>query len=239
MRVLVILTFLLFWSDHSFGQPTPKLEIHHLAGDFYVYKTFSMYKGSRISANGLYLVTQQGVVLVDSPWDTTQFQPLLDTIKSRHSKDVVMCIATHFHEDRTAGLEYYRQLGIKTYTTKRTDELSKTRGMSRAQFLIANDTTFKIGNYSFETFYPGPGHAPDNIVLWFGKDKILYGGCLVKSTEDETLGNLGDASITEYATTIKNVQRKYRNPRFVIPGHNDWSGIHSIEHTLAMALKLK
>ncbi|HEY0656041.1 MAG TPA: BlaB/IND/MUS family subclass B1 metallo-beta-lactamase [Chryseosolibacter sp.] len=238
MRILV-LTVLYFFIQPAFCQSSEsKLEIHHLTGDFYVFKTFSVYKGIRVPANGLYLVTSRGVVMVDSPWDTTQFQPLLDSIRFRHNKNVVMCIATHFHEDRTAGLEYYRKLGIKTYTTKQTDELSKARGMSRAEYLIKNDTTFTVGQYSFETYYPGKGHAPDNIVIWFGKDKVLYGGCLLKSTEDDTLGNLGDASVKDYPTTIQNVQRKCPNPRYVIPGHNGWSSVGSLEHTLKMAKAL-
>jgi metallo-beta-lactamase class B len=239
MRGIILMSFLFFISQPGFAQDAEsKLEIHHLTGDFYIYKTFSLYKGNRIPANGLYLVTNNGVVMIDSPWDTTQFQPLLDTIKVRHNRNVVMCIATHFHEDRTAGLEYYSKLGIKTYTTRQTDELSKARGMSRAEFLIQKDTTFKIGEYSFETFYPGAGHAPDNIVIWFGSDNVLYGGCLVKSVDDKNLGNLGDASVSDYATTIRNVQRKCPNPKYVIPGHNDWRSIGSLQHTLKMAEQL-
>jgi metallo-beta-lactamase class B len=237
IRGAIVVTFL-FFVQTALAQ-APRLEIHHLTGDFYVYKTFNVYKGSRIPANGLYLVTNEGVVMIDSPWDTTQFQPLLDSIKIKHSKKVVMCIATHFHEDRTAGLSYYSNLGIRAYTTKQTDDLSKVRGMSRAEFLIQKDTTFKIGQYSFETFYPGPGHAPDNIVIWFEKDKILYGGCLVKSVDDKTLGNLGDANVKEYATTIRKVQKRYSNVSYIIPGHNDWLSKESLQHTLSMAEKLE
>ncbi len=150
-----------------------------------------------------------------------------------------MCIATHFHEDRTGGLEYYKQQGIKTYTTRKTDELSKEKGMKRAEFLVDTDTVFTIGQYSFQIYYPGQGHAPDNIVIWFAKEKILYGGCLIKSVEDETLGNLSDANINEYATTIKNVQQKCRHPKYIIPGHNDWINTGSLQHTLQMAQELK
>jgi metallo-beta-lactamase class B len=177
--------------------------------------------------------------MIDSPWDTTQFQPLLDSIKIRHNKNVVMCIASHFHEDRTGGMEYYKKQGIKTYTTRQTDELSKKRGMKRAEFLIDKDTVFTIGQYSFQTFYPGHGHAPDNIVIWFEKEKVLYGGCLIKSIEDETLGNLADASVKEYATTIEYIQRKCRKPKYIITGHNDWTSTKSLSHTLEMAKKLK
>ncbi len=151
----------------------------------------------------------------------------------------MLCIATHFHEDRTAGLEYYRQQGIKTYTTVQTDEWSQKRGMKRAEFLLKKDTGFKVGAYTFETYYPGPGHAPDNIVIWFEKEKVLYGGCLIKSAYDSTLGNLGDANAAAYAATIKKVQRKCRNPKYIITGHNDYTNTRSLEHTLKMAQQLK
>ncbi len=216
-----------------------KLKISRLTDDFYVFTTYNYYKGNRIPANGMYVLTTCGAILIDSPWDTTQFQPLLDSIRTRHAKNVVMCIATHFHEDRTNGLEYYKKQGIKTYTTRQTDELSKKRGMKRAEFLLEKDTVFTIGQYSFQTFYPGHGHAPDNIVIWFEKQKVLYGGCLIKSMDDNTLGNLSDASVKDYSTTIENVQKKYRKPKYIIPGHNDWTNTESLKHTLEMARKLK
>lgn len=229
-----------FFLGNIFGQSSgSSLKISYLRDDFYVFTTYNYYKGNRIGANGMYLLTNSGAVIFDSPWDTTQFQPLLDSIRIRHNKNVVLCIATHFHEDRTGGLEYYKRQGIKTYTTRKTDELSKKRGMKRAEFLIDKDTVFTLGEYSFQTFYPGQGHAPDNIVIWFEKEKTLYGGCLVKSVEDNNLGNLSDASVKDYAKTIKNVQEKCKKPKYVITGHNDWTNTESLSHTLRMAEQLK
>jgi metallo-beta-lactamase class B len=240
MRTLLVIAMCVYFSGNLFAQRADSLlKISHLTGDFYVFETYNFYRGTRIPANAMYLVTNQGVVLIDSPWDTTQFQPLLDSIRARHHKEVVLCIATHFHEDRTAGLEYYRRQGIKTYTTRQTDELSKKRGMKRAEFLIEKDTVFRVGQYSFQTYYPGPGHAPDNIVIWFGDEKILYGGCLVKSVDDNSLGNMSDASVQYYARSLKNVQKKCRKPGFIITGHNDWTDAKSLKHSLKMAQRLK
>ena len=237
IRVAIICLFLV---QCGFGQKAESsLEISPLTGDFYIYTTYNLYKGSRIPANGMYLVTEKGVVMFDTPWDTTQFQPLLDSINTRHRKKVVLCIATHFHEDRTGGLAYYKQQGIPTYTTRQTDELSKKRGVKRAEFLIDRDTAFTIGQYAFQTYYPGHGHTPDNIIIWFEKEKILYGGCLVKSVEAVNLGNLADASVQDYAVTIKKVQAKCKYPKYIIPGHDDWRSTKSLEHTLRMAEELK
>jgi metallo-beta-lactamase class B len=237
----ILLTITFFFSvSKIFGQTEdPKLKISHLTGDFYIYTTYNTYQGGQIPANGMYLLTDNGVVLFDTPWDTTQFQPLLDSIKSKHNKSVTLCIATHWHSDRTEGLEYYRQQGIKTYTTVLTDELSKKNNKKRAEFLFEKDTIFNVGQNSFETYYPGPGHTEDNIVLWFNREKILYGGCLIKGAEAENLGFLGDGNVLEYETTLKNVQKKYSDPKFIIVSHHDWNNINSLTHSIKMAKNLK
>ncbi len=240
MRTIILAILLFFSLTNIFAQAEKaKLKISHLAGDFYIYTTYNLYEDYQVPANGMYLVTSNGVVMFDTPWDTTQFQPLLDSIQLKHGKTVVMAIATHWHSDKTAGLEYYRQQGIKTYTTVRTDELSRKNHKKRAEFLMANDTVFNMGQYAFETYYPGEGHTADNIVIWFKNEKILYGGCLIKGVDDENLGYLGDANVTAYASTLKNVQQKCRRPKFIIIAHNDWKNTNSLKHSLKMAKELK
>jgi metallo-beta-lactamase class B len=238
-KIILIIAFFCSLTN-IFGQTNePKLKISRLTSDFYIYTTYNTYEGSKIPANGMYLVTKNGVALFDTPWDTTQFQPLLDSIKLKHNLDVIFCIATHWHSDRTDGLEYYKQKKIKTYTTKLTDSLSKENNQKRAEYLIEKDTIFNIGEYSFETYYPGQGHTQDNIVLWFNKEKILYGGCLIKGAEAENLGYLGDGNVFEYETTLKNVQKKYPEPKYIIVSHHDWNNTNSLKYSIKMAKKLK
>ena len=238
MRTVAFIFLCIFFSPGTNAQTAKsKLVITPLTGNFYVYTTFGTVNGAPYPANGMYVITKAGVVIFDTPWDTTQFQPLVDSIRVRHNKKVVMCISTHFHDDRTAGLTYYKKMGIKTYTTQRTDELSRAQNKPRAEFLIANDTTFHVGGDAFQTYFPGHGHAPDNIVIWFGKEKVLYGGCLIKSASDENLGNLGDADVKNYQQAIRNVMRECQDPKFIITGHKDWTDTRSLQHTLDMAIQ--
>lgn len=187
----------------------------------------------------MYLITDNGAVMFDSPWDTTQFQPLLDSIKAKHSKAVVICIATHSHKDKTAGLEFLKERGVKTFTTRHTDEISKVKGEKRAEFLMEKDTVFSVGQYKFQTYYGGQGHTADNIVIWFDKEKILYGGCLVKSVEAKDLGNLEEANVSEWPATIKNIQARFKNSKFIIPGHQSWTSNKSLDHTLKLINEYK
>ncbi|MCI9845096.1 subclass B1 metallo-beta-lactamase [Flavobacterium pectinovorum] len=235
MRTLasIILFFALLFD--SFGQSkNSPLQISHLTGDFYIYKTFHDYKGTLTAANAMYLVTDKGVVLFDTPWDQTQHQPLLDSIIAKHNKKVVMIFATHSHDDRAGGFRFYRQKGIRTYSIKLTDDILKKDNKKRAEYIIPNDTVFAVGKYKFEVFYPGKGHTPDNIVIWFDKEKVLYGGCFIKSAEAKDLGYLGDADVKEWEKSIKKVQTKFKNPIYIIPGHDDWINTESLQHTLKM-----
>lgn len=239
MQKIIFIVYTFFLTT-LFGQTEEvKLKIAHLTGDFYIYTTYNVYEENYIPAHGMYLLTNEGAVLFDTPWDTTQFQPLLDSIKLKHNKSVVMCFATHWHSDKTAGLEYYKKQGVKTYTTTLTDKLSKANNKKRAEFLMTKDTVFNVGQYPFEVYYPGEGHTADNIIIWFEKEKVLYGGCLIKGVDAETLGYLGDANVTEYEVTLRRVQRKCSNPKFIIVSHHDWTNINSLKHSIMLSKKLK
>ena len=171
MRKLASILLFLGILSNCFGQSkNSPLQISHLTGDFYVYKTFHDYKGTLISANALYLVTSKGVVLFDAPWDETQFQPLLDSIKAKHHKEVIMHFATHSHEDRAGGLDFYRQKGIKTYTIKLTDEILKKENKKRAEFVIPNDTTFNKATAVKYFFFSKPNY---NIILRMAFSRII------------------------------------------------------------------
>lgn len=240
MQYFLLWFGLFFVSGPVIGQEKEaSLKIERIKGDFYVYTTYNFYEGNFIPAHGMYLVTRDGVVLFDTPWDTTQFQPLLDSIQLRHDRAVTVCIATHWHSDRTEGLDYYKRRGIKTFTTVLTDKFSRENGKKRAEFLMSNDTVFHVGQYKFEIFYPGEGHTADNIIVWFGKEKVLYGGCLIKGAEADDLGYLGDANIIEYETTLRNVQRKCPDPKHIIISHHDWTNTSSLSHSIKLAKKLR
>ncbi|MEL1254703.1 subclass B1 metallo-beta-lactamase [Flavobacterium sp. DGU38] len=235
MRKLVSVILFLFIVSGIYGQSkNSPLQISHLTGDFYVYRTFNDYKGVKVSANAMYLVTDKGVIMFDSPWDKKQFQPLLDSIKVKHNKNVIMVLGTHSHDDRAGGFDFYKKKGIKTYTIKATDEILKKDNKERAEFIIPNDTIFTVGTHKFEVYYPGKGHAPDNVVVWFDKEKVLYGGCFIKSTEAKDLGYLGDADVKEWEGSIKKVQSKFKNPKYIIPGHDDWGNAQSLNYTLKL-----
>lgn len=239
LKIFSSIFFIIGLGSIQSTQNSKGISITPLIKNMYVFTTYKNYQGTPYPSNGLYVVTDSGVLLIDTPWDTAQFQPLLDSIKVRHNKEVRIVVSTHFHDDRTAGLNYYRSKGIQTYTTLKTDSISKEVGAPRAEFLLNGDTLMKLGNLDFEVYYPGEGHAPDNIVVWFPAQKVLYGGCFVKSTETNSIGNLSHANVRQWPESLKKTRNRFKEPKFIIPGHEGWNGGNALEHTLRILREYK
>jgi metallo-beta-lactamase class B len=220
------LIFLVAFYGHA-----QKLEIKKLTDDFYIFTTYKEIQGKPFPSNGMYVVTEKGVLIIDSPWDATQCQPLLDSISQKHGKKVIHAIATHFHDDRTGAFNFFKEKGIKTWSTYRTYDLCVKNGEQQAALKFTDETSLDFGSHTLRAFWPGEGHTQDNIVIWFEKEKILYGGCLVKSTENQTLGNIADANLTAWPETIRNLMRQCPDAKYVIPGHFGWQG-NPLQHTL-------
>lgn len=224
--------FLLFIGFASAQEAWNTLKITELQPGYYIYTTYHLFDNVPFPSNGMYVVGESSVILIDTPWNEAQFQPLLDSIEQRHHKPVVFCLSTHFHDDRTAGLDYYAQKGVKTWSTKKTYAWCVNKNERKAVYTFEKDTLFNISGIRFESFYPGAGHAPDNIVVYFPEVKILYGGCFVKSIENKSLGYIGDADLSSWKKGIKKVIKRYPEARWVIPGHFSWSGTDALLHTL-------
>jgi metallo-beta-lactamase class B len=231
--VLFILTFV---SGIVFGQAHKqfKIRITPLGNNFYVCTSYGLPdEKTPFPANGLFAVTAKSVVLINSPWDEDQTRQLIDSVKRRFNKPIKLCIATHFHDDCVGGLDVLRHKGTKTYSSKLTDELAAKNGNKRAQFTFVHDTTFVINGLKLQTYYPGAGHTRDNIVVWFPKQKILFGGCFIKSLETNSIGNIADADIKQWPASLKNLTAHFANARVVIPGHQSWAGgTKQFNHTL-------
>ncbi|WP_143309020.1 subclass B1 metallo-beta-lactamase [Chitinophaga vietnamensis] len=217
----------------------PSLRISHLTGNCYVFTSWNMYRSEPVPANGLYVLTPKGAVLLDSPWDTTECKPLLDSIYARHHQKVVLCIATHSHGDRTGGFGILQREGIATWSSQETYDTCVVHHEHTAAYRFLKDTTFNIGGCRIQTYYPGPGHTADNIVLWLPQNKVLYGGCFVKCTEDTGLGYIAEANLEAWPASIRNVQKRFPHPAYVIPGHGSWENIASLDHTFQLLKERK
>jgi metallo-beta-lactamase class B len=215
-----------------------KVELTKINDQIWVHTSYSDYKGNLIPSYGLLAVTNTGIVLVDTPWSNDQTKELLKMVKDQFDKPVKLAIFSHWHQDRIGGIDTLIAAHIKTASTAATAELAVKAVFQKPQTVINPEAeVFKVGDLSFETYFPGPGHTMDNIVVYFPQIGVLYGGCLVKPMDSLNLGNTADGDVTQYSNTIRKVMKRYPKARIVIANHGSspWGDFGLLQHTLHLA----
>jgi glyoxylase-like metal-dependent hydrolase (beta-lactamase superfamily II) len=182
-------------------------------------------------ANGAIVRGPYGAFLIDTCWNPQQTHEVLEAWRRTSFADVTGALVTHFHGDRLGGLAALRERGIPAYAHPRTIALAGSHGVGLRPLHGLHSGTRTLG--SVEVFYPGEGHTADNVVAWIPADRVLFGGCLVKSITAPDLGYVADANIPVWPATIRRVARAYA-PRHVVPGHGTIAG-DPIAHTTSLA----
>lgn len=199
-----------------------QIDVTKVSEALYIYQSYFTYQGNKTGANAVLFAGEDSVVIIDTPWDNDQTLQLLDWVATELKKPVAYFIITHSHEDRLGGISVLKQKGISSYSSRKTAEEAQKRGVRSPDKLFEIDSTFTLGNVPIEVFYPGPGHTVDNVVVYFPAQKTLYGGCFLKSGESITLGNLEDADVAAWPTSLERVRERFSDATFVLPGHGGW-----------------
>ncbi|OHE63131.1 MAG: hypothetical protein A2413_18500 [Treponema sp. RIFOXYC1_FULL_61_9] len=114
--------------------------------------------------------------------------------------------------------------------TKQTYELLGRPGIS-PRYIDVPHHKIEIDGIPLMIDYFGPAHSPDNVTIWEETNMLLFGGCLIKSLDSMTLGNIADADLKNWPIGIEKLQGKYANARIVVPGHGDYGDSDLLDHT--------
>jgi metallo-beta-lactamase class B len=243
MRIFLLSAFLLLLYPRVQAQivATPPISVSPITSGVYVHVSYGMYGGQPYPSNGLIVDTKDGVVLVDTGWDsdtsTDNTRQILQWVATNLRKPVRLCIVTHAHDDRVAGIRELRRAGVRVISTPATARKAVDRGFQSPEPVLPTDTTFSFGQESIRCFFPGEGHTSDNIVVWLPKQRVLFGGCLVKSVAVFGMGNLADANVNAWAGSIRKLISQFGTARIVVPGHEDLSDAKALDHTLKLVEK--
>lgn len=203
-------------------------------------------------------------VLVDTPYENQATQALVEWIMKQHDRVNLQVINSHFHRDNLGGNEYLLNRGIPVYGADMTARIlaekikdpnwdsigsyyrqpqyQRYRDLVAASQLMPPDHLYKIDdglviadeNDTLEVWYPGAGHSPDNVVVYWHNRQILFGGCIVKSLDSVNLGNLEDAVVEDWPASVQRIQDKFPNSQIVIPGHGEYGDLRLLQHTMKL-----
>jgi metallo-beta-lactamase class B len=95
----------------------------------------------------------------------------------------------------------------------------------------SRDITLTLGGERLVVHDPGPAHSPDNVVVFFPRRQVLFAGCMIKSGDSETMGNVADADLGAWPAALANVRAAFPNAARVVPGHGAAGGMELLDHT--------
>ncbi len=222
--------------DYYESVPTDKdrVELYKVNERIWVHKTYMKINGADTPSNGLIAITSDGLFLVDTPWTNGQTNVLLKLAKDVFKQDITTAVITHAHADRIGGIDTLIKNDIEVRCTDLTAKEAEKNGFTKPDTIIGTETDFSVGDVDIETYYPGKGHSPDNITVWFPQYKVLFGGCLLKSLDAKDRGSVTDADIGQWSISIARLKDKYPKAEVVIPGHGQWDGPDIFKHTLEL-----
>src|SRR5215213_2695921 len=166
-------------------QPTVK----QIAPDLYF---FFDYSGS----NAVFLVTEEGVLLIDTRQHPRQGEELLGLIRKVTDKPIKWVINSHFHGDHNFGNLPFKAAGAtfiahqetarilpKVFTKEmaRRQEFFKSHGYDPNEVKLVppdvtfeHDLTIRLGGREVKLFYLGPGQQPGDTFVMFPHARMLF-----------------------------------------------------------------
>lgn len=184
--------------------------------------------------NGMVYINDGEALIFDTAIDDSASLELINWIKSQNVKPIGVVI-THFHVDCLGGINAFHANEIPSYANHKTvDELERT-GNDSIEISYAYDRSLNlnVGGEETVTEYLGPGHTADNVVSYIPAEKTLFGGCLIKEM-DAGKGNLSDADTLQWAATVKEVKKRFKEAKLIIPGHGKAGGKELLDYTIEL-----
>ncbi|MEO5697569.1 MAG: MBL fold metallo-hydrolase [Burkholderiaceae bacterium] len=187
-------------------------------------------------SNAAFVVTDDGVVVIDSLGSPTLAAELMDEIKRVTSQPIRYVIVTHYHADHIYGLQAFKDAGAtiiansagREYLVSQTAQLrlqasreelfpwidENTRLVPADRWLDAGDTTLTVGSEEFRIRHVGPAHTPEDLVVFLPKRGVLFAGDLVFRGR---IPFVGQADSQQWIKSLGNLIEF--QPKLMIPGH--------------------
>jgi metallo-beta-lactamase class B len=191
------------------------VSVRRLAPGVWIHTTLAGEDFGRYPANGLVVEDGEGSLLVDSGWNPQQAERLLAWAQEELRRPVRAAVVTHFHNDRLGGAQALLSRGLPVYGLEETARLAAASQTPVPSRTFAEQQ--RLG--PIELFFPGAGHSRDNLVVWHRSSSVLFGGCFVKDAAAKNLGNVADADLAAWPSSLDRTRAHAPQVRIVVPGH--------------------
>jgi len=183
------------------------------------------------------VVTDKGVVLIDSGATYKGAEKIHNVIKGITDKPIVTVINTGGQDHRWLGNGYFKKLGAKIIASNDAVEDQKARtqdqffglgtlvgdeGIKGTEAVYADTTfdteyNFELGGVNFEVTHAGQAHTPGDSFIWLPQQKVMFTGDIVYI---ERMLGIMDHSNSKSWVAVYEAMAAHK-PKHIIPGHGN------------------
>lgn len=193
-------------------------------------------RGSEGRPNAGFVVTPDGVIVIDALASPQQAEQLVRAIRGVTRQPIRWLILTHHHPDHHFGAIVFRRLGAKVIAHPdrrvlaneagedaliadwvRVVGLDAMRGFEFADtpdLPVTGVDTLRVGGCTLVISHPGAPHSAGDLMVWLPRERVLFAGDVL--IEDGVTmvvdGNSGD--LTRALAAIDSLR-----PKVAVPGH--------------------
>ena len=186
-------------------------------------------------SNAGFIVTDDGVVVIDALGSPALAQALLAAIRRVTDQPVRFVIVTHYHADHIYGLQVFKALGAtviarqegRTYLNSETAERrleasrqelapwvdAQTR-LVPADRWLEDDSTLTVGGERLLLRHVGPAHTAEDLAVFVERGRVLFAGDLVFRGR---VPYVGTADSQAWITALTGLIAL--KPAVIVPGH--------------------
>ena len=193
-------------------------------------------RGSEGRANAGFIVTQDGVVVVDALGSPRQGEALLRTIRGVTRQPVRWLVLTHHHPDHHFGAIAFRRAGARVIAHPDRRVLAAEAGLDA---LVADWTrvvgreamrgfayadtpdrpvkdsdTLRLGGRTIVLNHPAAGHSAGDLIVWLPAERVLFAGDLLI---EDGVTMMVDGNARELQRALAAIDRL--DPAVAVPGH--------------------
>jgi len=225
VRYLGSLSLILLQPRVLMAQETPVLE--KLA------KGVFAFIGVKGNANAGFILTEEGVIVVDSQMNEDLAKEMLTQIQKHGSLPILYVINTHHHGDHTFAnhvfaptkgiiahensLKFLQEHGsehLQQFERFFGREMSKGIKVTLPTLTLKDQLTLTFKDRAIQILHLGSGHTDDDIVVYLPEEKILFAGDLIYIGR---LPWLGDGDTKLWLKALEKL--KTLDFKTVVPGH--------------------
>lgn len=220
-------------SNISFGQ-SETLKVEKIAPNTYRHISYLQTDSfGKVECNGMVVISNGEAIVIDTPVDDASSKELIEYVEKELKSKIIAVIPTHFHEDCTGGLLEFQASWIPSYANIMTQNMAASHQLPIPQERFDKSKTFQFGEEELKVEFLGEGHTVDNVVAYFPKDQVLFGGCMIKA-EGASKGFVGDANVKAWPLTVAKVKERFPDLKLVVPGHGQAGGVELLDYTIEL-----